>query len=305
MIRRGKRKGELAAKVRPEVREQLKLVGRERALIYKTLVLTGLRKGELTSLTIGQLHLEGDYPHAELNPQDEKNREGSQIALRHDLAAEMAAWIADKGHRAAEGCIPIGGRGNGLEANTPLYDMPDGLLRILDRDLIAAGIPKKDERGRTVDVHAMRHSFGTLLSKGGVAPRTAQAAMRHSTIDLTMNVYTDPKLLDVHGALDALPALLLNPPASNERRATGTTDTAPEFAPGFAPKARKPCQMLAKTVEMAVEAATEITAAASAVTLGGVKENQPVSMLGKGCQQVETKGLEPSTPALQRRCSPN
>jgi hypothetical protein len=29
--------------------------------------------------------------------------------------------------------------------------------------------------------------------------------MRHSTIDLTMNVDTDPKLLDVQGALDARP----------------------------------------------------------------------------------------------------
>ena len=45
------------------------------------------------------------------------------------------------------------------------------------------------------------------LSVGGVAPRTAQAAMRHSKIDLTMNVYTDPRLLDVAGAMDALPDL--------------------------------------------------------------------------------------------------
>ncbi len=65
---------------------------------------------------------------------------------------------------------------------------------ILDRDLRLAGIPKVDERGRTVDVHAFRHTFGTLLSEGGVAPRTAQAAMRHSTINLSMNTYTDPKL---------------------------------------------------------------------------------------------------------------
>ena len=42
-----------------------------------------------------------------------------------------------------------------------------------------------------------------------MSPRTAQAAMRHSRIDLTMNVYTDPKLLDVAGALDALPELPL------------------------------------------------------------------------------------------------
>ena len=45
-----------------------------------------------------------------------------------------------------------------------------GLVRILNRDLKAADMPKRDERGRTVDVHAMRHSFGTYLSKGGVSP---------------------------------------------------------------------------------------------------------------------------------------
>lgn len=65
---------------------------------------------------------------------------------------------------------------------------------------------KRDGRGGTLDVHALRTTFGTMLSKGGVAPRTAQAAMRHSDIRLTMGVYTDPKLLDVRGALDALPA---------------------------------------------------------------------------------------------------
>jgi len=77
------------------------------------------------------------------------------------------------------------------------------------RDLVLAGIPKRDERGRTLDVHALRHTFSTLLSKGGVAPRTAQAAMRHSDISLTMNTYTDPKLLDVHAALNSLPSLSL------------------------------------------------------------------------------------------------
>ena len=31
--------------------------------------------------------------------------------------------------------------------------------------------------------------------------------MRHSSLDLTMNVYTDPQLLDVAGALERLPEL--------------------------------------------------------------------------------------------------
>ena len=78
----------------------------------------------------------------------------------------------------------------------------------------------------------MRHSFGSLLSQGGVAPRTAQAAMRHSSIDLTMNVYTDPKLLDVHAALDSLPELTIDPVDEN-LKATGTD---PQHAPRHAPK---------------------------------------------------------------------
>ena len=31
--------------------------------------------------------------------------------------------------------------------------------------------------------------------------------MRHSSLDLTMNVYTDPTLLDVAGAMEVLPEL--------------------------------------------------------------------------------------------------
>ena len=111
-------------------------------------------------------------------------------------------------------------------ADTPLFDVPDKFVKIMDRDLVAAGIArrikvdgkwrieKRDERGRTIDVHALRHSFGTLLSKGGVSPRTAQAAMRHSTIDLTMNTYTDPKLLDVQGALKRCRRCPWTPPSN-------------------------------------------------------------------------------------------
>jgi hypothetical protein len=48
--------------------------------------------------------------------------------------------------------------------------------------------------------------------------------MRHSDIRLTMGVYTDPKLLDVRGALEALPALQLDH-KSNEGEAVRSTGT--------------------------------------------------------------------------------
>ena len=63
-------------------------------MIYKTLILTGLRKGELASLTVGQLHLDADLPYLDLNAADEKNRQGSSIMLRDDLADDLRQWLA-------------------------------------------------------------------------------------------------------------------------------------------------------------------------------------------------------------------
>jgi integrase len=207
-VRKGKRKGERYANVRPAVRRRLEQLGRERALIYKTLVLTGLRRNELEKMTVGQMVLDGPVPQVILDPRVEKNREGNTLPIRRDLAAELQSWLDDRlastQEKAHEQGSPVPGH---LDPAERLFRVPDKLVRILDRDLKAAGIAKKDERGRSLDVHAFRHTFGTWLSKGGVSLRTAQAAMRHADPGLTANVYTDPKLLDVEGALTALPAL--------------------------------------------------------------------------------------------------
>ncbi len=204
----------------PDLIARLERTGYERALTYKALVLTGLRKGELASLTVGQLDFGGRVAYAVLNAADEKNRQGSNIPLRADLATELSSWLEERlgelQKEARKSRKPIPAR---LPASTPLFHIPSGLARILDRDLAAAGIPKRDERNRVVDVHALRVTFGTHLSAAGVSLRTAQAAMRHSKPELTANIYTDPKLLDVAGALDALPALALPPKAAR----TGAT----------------------------------------------------------------------------------
>jgi hypothetical protein len=41
-----------------------------------------------------------------------------------------------------------------------------------------AKIPLGDDLGRTLDIHALRTTFGTLLSKAGLSLPTAQPAMR-------------------------------------------------------------------------------------------------------------------------------
>ena len=70
----------------PSLIAKQEALGRERALIYKMLLLTGLRKGELTSLTVGQLELDVPIPILTLEARDEKNREGSTVPIRGDLA---------------------------------------------------------------------------------------------------------------------------------------------------------------------------------------------------------------------------
>ncbi|QDU33025.1 site-specific tyrosine recombinase XerC [Poriferisphaera corsica] len=178
--------------------KKLAFLGKERSLIYRTLIYTGLRKSELASITLGQVYLDERTPHLELLAKDEKAGRGAMIPLRADLAQHLRSYIQmlHKKHRTLH-----------LPHNTPLFKITQDMIRVFGRDLTAASIPKYDERGRVVDIHALRHTFGTHLAKAGVAPRTAMAAMRHSSIELTMNVYTDPALLDVASAVEALPAL--------------------------------------------------------------------------------------------------
>jgi integrase len=95
-VRRGKRKGQAVANVKPDVRKRLEAVGRERELIYKALVLSGLRKNELATLSVAQLRLDGPIPFVDLDVADEKNREGNDIVIRADLAADLRAGLADK-----------------------------------------------------------------------------------------------------------------------------------------------------------------------------------------------------------------
>ena len=221
-VRRGARKGALAARIRPHVQARLEATGRERALVYKTLVLTGLRKGELASITIAQAILDGPRPHLVLEAADEKNRDGSLIPLRDDLAADLSAWLGERLRLTQAEAARLGQVApDHLPPTAPLLNVPDGLSRLMNRDLVRAGIArmetrggrsvvlKIDARGRTVDVHALRTTFGSHLAKAGVPLRTAQAAMRHSDPALTAAVYQDPRMLDVAGAIEALPSLAL------------------------------------------------------------------------------------------------
>ena len=56
-------------------------------------------------------------------------------------------------------------------------------------DLEDAEIDWQDNGEGVIDFHSLRHSTASLLAASGVNPKTAQAIMRHSDINLTMSRY--------------------------------------------------------------------------------------------------------------------
>ena len=289
-VRTGKRKGEKAAELRPEVVAHLLALGRERVLIYRVFLSTGLRLGELRTLTVARLDLTPGVECVRLEAMNEKNRTGSTIPLRSDLAADVREWLAEKK----------------LNAKARLFTVPAGLRRILDRDMKAAGIPKRDERGRTVDVHAMRTTFATMLSTSGASPRTAQAAMRHSDIKLTMGTYTDPKLLDVRQAVEKLPTF--SPQAAKllellDNMGNPTKMPLPENAHDCADRSDPQRQKLAFTDTMGTMTGRLSEERAKCENTGKISEKPSVTLSVTEGRDVERRRVELPTSSLRTKRS--
>ncbi len=104
------------------------------------------------------------------------------------------------------------------------------MTRVLDLDLKAVGIVKTDPQGRTLDIHALRHSFCTMVAQSGVNMQTAQRLMRHATPAMTAR-YTHLTLSDLGGAMATLPAL----PELPQRDVAAVLETAPNLRPTLRP----------------------------------------------------------------------
>jgi len=94
-------------------------------------------------------------------------------------------------------------------------------LATFKRDCDSAGIDwQPDDTGASLDRHCLRKTFVTWLATSGAHPRTAQELARHTDIRLTMDTYTDPRLINTSAAVAKLPDL--DPSDGEPLRATGT-----------------------------------------------------------------------------------
>lgn len=167
------------------------LTGADRAMLYRLAVETGLRAGELRSLTPASFDLSDDLPTVKVLAAYSKHRRDDTLPLLPATASMLGEYLMERDY------------------TKTVFQFPrrEELASVLRTDLEAAGIPYRDATNRVVDFHALRHTFITNLAQGGVHPKTAQALARHSTITLTMDRYSHSEREDEARALSALPDL--------------------------------------------------------------------------------------------------
>ena len=152
-----------------------------------------------------------------------------------------------------------------------------------------------------------------MLSAAGVKPRTAQEAMRHSTIDLTMNVYTDPALLDVAGAVETLPSFPLRkavepsaePATSFAARGRPQQGIPSRLAPNLAFNLYPPGQSGSIPVKMAVPDAASTELLSRAVKSFYDNSKGPLSIADNepsksGRKDLNLRPLRPERSALAK-----
>jgi integrase len=182
------------------------MTGPERRLFYLLALETGLRANELRSLTRAAFNLNDTAPTVTVAAGYSKRRREDTLPLRPALAAELRDHLANK----LPPAFAFNAPGN------PTF------TRMFQFDIGKAGIVYRDEDGRVVDFHALRHTFISNLARSGVHPKVAQSLARHSTITLTMDKYSHTLIGEQADALKGLPDL--TGPVANEAKKTGTDD---------------------------------------------------------------------------------
>jgi integrase len=220
--------------------DRMGMTGRERAMLYCVALETGLRAGELRSLTRASFRLEGDQPTVTVAAAYSKRRREDVQPLKPALAVALGAFLGAKAPAAQAFNVPPRERVASI-IRSDLAAARQAWLQEATSDPERAKregtdfLAYRDSAGRVADFHALRHTFISNLVNGGVHPKTAQALARHCTITLTMDRYSH----SLRGAETAALAVLPDVTGSPERlRATGTD--AADLDPRDPPPTRRP-----------------------------------------------------------------
>ena len=234
--RRAMRPAELAALVTATAAgfERFGMAAAERALLYRLAAVTGLRAGELRQLRRCDLALGVERPTFTVPARIGKNRKAATLPLVADVAAELLAMV---GHAMpAAAVLPVPPRSDVVRMlRADLADARAAFVAAAGGDATEAVeraggdfLAYRDAGGRVLDFHSLRHTFITDLAAANVPAKVAQELARHSTVTLTLDVYTHVEAARLAEAVAKLPdAAAATGAASGVALATGTADARP------------------------------------------------------------------------------
>ena len=182
-----------------EIQRLLDHCAPHRRLLYEVTLFSGLRRNELRQLALE--HLDMEHSGLRLGTFT-KNRQALFHPLPRDLVERLHAHAVSgepnrvymsRSRDEVPRDVPL----------APLLYVPVGTARDLAQDLAAAGIPLVTEHGKAV-FHSLRITYINLVLDLGVNPKEAQQLARHSTVNLTMNVYGRTRSEYLSGVVERL-----------------------------------------------------------------------------------------------------
>jgi len=149
------------------------LTGRERALLYHLAFATGLRRGEISRLTVSSLRLDDREPSVVLGAGKTKNRQRAEIPLCDpELVAALRTQV------------------RGKLATAKVFDkIPGRTAEMIRRDMVRAGLSVKDEHGIVANFHSLRASFCTNAGDNARTLKDALSLSRHKTPKVFIDRY--------------------------------------------------------------------------------------------------------------------
>ena len=129
-------------------------------LLIETGKMTGLRRGELANLKVGDLNLKGNDPV--LLVRQGKGGKDRAVSLNPYIRDRLAAFV------------------NGKSPQDSVFGLaPKTISLKIGKWARKAGVPH-------LHTHSLRHYVGTTLFERGANPRAVQAALGHESLDVTM-----------------------------------------------------------------------------------------------------------------------
>lgn len=162
-----------------------RLTGEQRYWVYRLAIESGLRAGELASLTPASFMNSSVIVRASIS----KNHKIADQPLRPEFLEEFRPWLEQ--HDPDQRLWP-----------SKWYRRAAEMLQV---DLKSAGIPYKTKDG-VCDFHSLRAVYVTELAEAGVDIKSLQTLARHSTPVLTMNVYAKARPAKLAEAVAKLPS---------------------------------------------------------------------------------------------------